>query len=83
MKETYGKFVFHKAAMEGNLELIKYLDNKDAIINQMDKYGQTPMLLAALKGYWKIVCYLHKKILIRKEKKAKEEHNFEFLVRVL
>ena len=40
----------HQAAIEGNLKLIKYLHGQGIKLNKKDSHGQTPMLLAALKG---------------------------------
>ena len=61
MKDLYGEFVVHQAAIEGNLKLIKYLHKQGIKLNKKDSHGQTPMLLAALKGHWNIVYYLHSK----------------------
>ena len=61
MKDLYGEFVVHQAAIEGKLKLIKYLHKQGIKLNLKDNHGQTAMLLAALKGHWNIVYYLHSK----------------------
>ena len=53
--------VMCQAAENGNLVLVKYLYHKGANINGKNKYGQTPILLAALNGYRSVVKYLHQK----------------------
>ena len=77
MIESYGEYVIHQAAIEGKLELIKFLHKKGFVLNKMDQNGETPMLLAALKGQWNIVYYLHDKI--RDEKKKTKNKNHAFL----
>ena len=82
MKKNYGKYVIHQAAMEGKLKLIKYFHKKGFALNKMDIDGETPILLAAIKGFWNIVYYLHEKIGIQK-KNAKSYHNaFLHLLRI-
>ena len=61
MKDYYGEFVVHQAAIEGRLKLIKYLHRQGIKLNTTDRDGQTPILLAALKEHWNIVYYLHSK----------------------
>ena len=80
MKDYYGEYILHEAAIEGKLELIKYLHKNGAFLNKKDQDGETPMLLAALKGHWNIVYYLHEKI---GHKKKKTRNNYEAFQRVL
>ena len=53
--------VMCQAAQNGNLALVKYLHHKGANINDKNKYGQTPILLAALNGYRSVVKFLYQK----------------------
>ena len=76
MKETYGEYVIHQAAMEGELELIKFFHKKGFPLNKMDSDGETPILLAAIKGYWDIVYYLYDKIGSKKKKTKNHSHAF-------
>ena len=76
MKETYGEYVIHQAAMEGNLELVKYFHKKGFALNKMDSEGETPILLAAIKGHWNIVYYLHDKIGYKKKEIKNYNHAF-------
>ena len=76
MKETYGEYVVHQAAMEGELELIKFFHKKGFPLNKMDSDGETPILLAAIKGFWNIVYYLHDKIGFKKKEIKNYNHAF-------
>ena len=78
MKDYYGEFVVHQAAMEGRLKLIKYLHQQGIKLNLKDREGQTPILLAALKEHWNIVYYLHEKISHKKEKSRKIENSLHW-----
>ena len=78
MKDYYGEFVVHQAAMEGKLKLIKYLHQQGIKLNLKDREGQTPILLAALKEHWNIVYYLHAKIGHKKEKSRKIENSLHW-----
>ena len=81
MKDLYGELVVHQAAIEGNLKLIKYFHRQGIKLNIKDTQGQTPMLLAALKGYWNIVYYLHSKSdhEIKKSRKVKNTLHWSVL----
>ena len=48
----------HKATMEGNLELVKYLISEGANIESKDNDNFTPLHFAALEGHLNIVEYL-------------------------
>ena len=76
MIETYGEYVIHQAAMEGNLQLMRYFHKKGFALNKMDSDGETPILLAAIKGFGNIVYYLHNKIGSKKKKTKNYSHAF-------
>ena len=78
MKDYYGEFVVHQAAIEGRLKLIKYLHRQGIKLNLKDRDGQTPILLAALRGHWNIVYYLHANIGHKKEKSRKIENSLHW-----
>ena len=59
MTDSYGQYVLHQAAREGNLNLVKHLHQHGANLNAKNTDGDTPILLAALNGYRTIVRYLH------------------------
>lgn len=49
----------HCAAYEGKLEAVQaFIKEKPELLNQVDGYGQTPLLLAASKGRFSVVEYL-------------------------
>ena len=59
MTDSYGQYVLHQAARNGNLNLVKHLHQHGANINAKNTDDETPILLAALNGYRTIVRYLH------------------------
>ncbi len=57
--EIYSGPEIHLAASGGNLAKVESLLSQDKeLINALDKYGDTPLQLAAFKGYAEIVEYL-------------------------
>lgn len=51
----------HEAAKYGDLEVVEYLVEKGANVNEKDDDGYTPLHVAAKKGYLEIVEYLVEK----------------------
>ena len=53
MEDYYGKYVIHRAAIEGKLKLklIKHLQKQGFKLDNRDTEGQAPMLLAALNDH--------------------------------
>ena len=48
----------HRAAGAGHLELCKYLVEKGALVNQVDKTGRTSLHWATISGHTEIIKYL-------------------------
>ena len=80
MKKIYGKYVVHQAAIKGKFNLIRHLHQQGNVLNKMDRNGETPILLAALKGHWDIVYFLHEKI---ESMKKKSNHYYDFFSRIM
>ena len=60
LEEIHGKFVLHKAASDGDLDLVKYLHQNGANLTAKNNQGSTPILLAAINDHFLVVKYLHK-----------------------
>jgi len=58
VKDNYGWTPLHWAAMNGHLEVVKYLVENGADVNAKDNNGFTPLSLAAWKGSLNVVKYL-------------------------
>ena len=69
------------AHCEGKLELIKYFHGKRYPLNKKDMDGETPIFLAAIKGFWNIVYYLHE--IIEHHKKKRTKRYVDALIRIL
>jgi ankyrin repeat protein len=70
--ELYSGPEIHLAAIQGNIEKIRTILNETPeLLNQTDRYGNTPLHLAAYKGHGALV-----KFLISKEVNVNKENNF-------
>lgn len=58
MQDSMQMTPLHKAAMFDHVEIAKYLIEKGAYIDSLDKEKRSPMLLAASRNCVKMVCYL-------------------------
>jgi ankyrin repeat protein len=60
--DDQGRAPLHEASLNGHLDLVEYLINKNALVDNQDKNLETPLLFAARCGYLKVAEILIKTI---------------------